>query len=121
METQVVVTIQVPIIYVELVTALTALSLLGYFIVYPIFDYLRHAKGLRRYPNFHPLAGTTNLPFVREAAKGFRSHTLYEMHKTHPVIRTGPNSLSYGSVQAIKDIYGHGTKCIKGEFYEALD
>ncbi|SCN82216.1 related to benzoate 4-monooxygenase cytochrome P450 [Fusarium fujikuroi] len=42
------------------------------------------------------------------------------MHKTHPVIRTGPNSLSYGSIQAIKDIYGHGTKCTKGEFYETL-
>ncbi|RSM18005.1 hypothetical protein CDV31_003103 [Fusarium ambrosium] len=42
------------------------------------------------------------------------------MHKEHPVIRTEPNSLSYGSVQAIKDIYGHGTKCLKGEFYETL-
>ncbi|RMJ10010.1 hypothetical protein CDV36_010363 [Fusarium kuroshium] len=54
------------------------------------------------------------------AAPGFGSKTLYEMHKEHPVIRTGPNSLSYGSVQAIKDIYGHGTKCLKGEFYETL-
>ncbi|CAF3460866.1 hypothetical protein SNK05_004716 [Fusarium graminearum] len=106
--------------YAQLVTASTALCLVTYFILYPIFQYLRDAKGLRRYPNFHPLAGVTNLPFVREAARGFRSKTLYEMHKTHPVIRTGPNSLSYGSVQAIKDIYGHGTKCTKGEFYETL-
>ncbi|KAF4972290.1 hypothetical protein FSARC_1126 [Fusarium sarcochroum] len=106
--------------YAEFVAVFTAISLLGYFILYPIFDYLRDAKGLRRYPSFHPLAGITNLPFVREAAKGFHSHTLYEMHKTHLVIRTGPNSLSYGSVQAMKDIYGHGTKCTKGEFSETL-
>ncbi|KAM6523532.1 hypothetical protein FSOLCH5_004149 [Fusarium solani] len=106
--------------YAEAVVLFTAASLIGYFILYPVFEYLRDAKGLRRYPNFHPLAGISNLPFVREAARGFRSKTLYEMHKEHPVIRTGPNSLSYGSVQAIKDIYGHGTKCLKGEFYETL-
>lgn len=106
--------------YAEIVAAVTATALIAYFILYPVLVYLRDAKGLRRYPSFHPLAGITNLPFMSEAAKGFRSKTLYEMHKTHPVIRTGPNSLSYGSLDAIKDIYGHGTKCTKGEFYETL-
>lgn len=106
--------------YYTLVSAATAAALLLYFIIYPILVYLRDAKGLRRYPNLHPLAGITNLVFVREAMRGFRSKTLFEMHKTHPVIRTGPNSLSYGSIQAIKDIYGHGTKCTKAEFYETI-
>lgn len=106
--------------YAEIVAALTATAIIGYFIIYPVLVYLRDAKGLRRYPAFHPLAGITNLPFMGEAMAGFRSKTLYEMHKTHPVIRTGPNSLSYGSLDAIKDIYGHGTKCTKGLFYETL-
>ncbi|GME43598.1 Cytochrome p450 monooxygenase [Neofusicoccum parvum] len=41
-----------------------------------------------------------------------------ELHKNHPVIRVGPNSLSYGDVRAIKNIYGHGTKCLKDKSYE---
>lgn len=106
--------------YAEAVSVAAAGTFFAYFILYPLFAYFRDVKGLRRYPNLHPLAGITNLIFVREAAREFRSKKLYEMHKTHPVIRTGPNSLSYGSLQAIKDIYGHGTKCLKGEFYETL-
>jgi len=52
-----------------------------------------------------------------EAHKGFRSWTLVQKHKEHPVIRTGPNTLSFGSVRAIKDIYGHSTKTLKDEGY----
>lgn len=33
------------------------------------------------------------------------------------MIRIGPNALSFGSVRAIKDIYGHGTPCTKDEQY----
>lgn len=106
--------------YAEIVVVVTTTALVGYFILFPIITYFRDAKGLRRYPNFHPLAGITNIPFMIEAHRGFRSDLLYKLHKKHPVIRTGPNSLSYGSPDAIKDIYGHGTKCTKGEFYETL-
>lgn len=42
---------------------------------------------------------------------------LSELHKKHPVIRTGPNMLSYGDMRAIKDIYGHNTKCTKDSSY----
>lgn len=51
------------------------------------------------------------------AHTGARSTYLVELHKKHPVIRTGPNTLSYGDVRAIKDIYGHGTKCTKDGSY----
>lgn len=51
------------------------------------------------------------------AFRGRRSIELRELHKTHPVIRTGPNMLSYGDIRAIKDIYGHNTKCIKDGSY----
>lgn len=94
--------------------------LLAYFIIWPIIIYFKDPKGLRKFTVLHPLAGITNLIFAREALRGFRSKTLHDMHKTHPVIRTGPNSLSYGDLGAIKDIYGHGTKCLKGAFYETL-
>lgn len=39
------------------------------------------------------------------------------MHQHHPVIRVGPNALSYGAPAAIKDIYGHGTTRVKNRFY----
>ena len=52
------------------------------------------------------------------AHTGARSSRLVELHKTHPVIRTGPNTLSYGNPRAIKDIYGHNTKCTKDDSYK---
>lgn len=48
---------------------------------------------------------------------GARSAHLAGLHKERPVLRTGPNSLSFGSICAIKDIYGHGTPCTKDESY----
>lgn len=76
--------------------------LVARFLLYPFAVYLIDPKGLRRYPNMSALSGMTNIPFMMEARKGFRSHHLMELHKKHPVIRTGPNSLSYGPVGAIK-------------------
>ncbi|KAM5347344.1 hypothetical protein ACJ41O_010349 [Fusarium nematophilum] len=53
---------------------------------------------------------------------GFRSRALYEAHKKtgHPILRIGPNSLSFGDSRAIKQIYGHSTKCIKDDNYVVL-
>lgn len=90
---------------------------LGYFFAWPVFNYLRDKKGLRRYPNAYFLSGISDLPYLFEAWKGFRSRNLFELHKKHPVLRIGPNSLSFSDVNAIKDIYGHGTNCVKDRFY----
>ena len=72
------------------------------FVLYPVLYYYVDPKKLRKYPNMSTLSGMTNIPFMIEATKGFRSYRLAELHKKHPVIRIGPNSLSYGSVDAIK-------------------
>lgn len=77
-------------------------SFLVYFFIVPLFNYFRDVKGFRRYPNLNAIAGFTDLGFMWEAAQGFRSKKLYELHKAHPIIRIGPNSLSYGDVSAIK-------------------
>ncbi|KAK5110313.1 hypothetical protein LTR85_001294 [Meristemomyces frigidus] len=100
--------------------ALTALFLITYLILIPVIDYFRDPKGLRKFPNMNAFSGITNLGFMWEAHRGFRSAKLYEMHKKYSVIRIGPNSLSYGDLNAIKDIYGHSSKCIKDDFYKAL-
>ncbi|KAL4889797.1 benzoate 4-monooxygenase cytochrome P450 [Aspergillus ambiguus] len=96
---------------------LLGLFALVYFIIGPYVAYLRDPKGLRKYPNFHPLAGMSALPFMIMASRGFRSKELSEMHQKQPVLRTGPNTLSYGDARAIKDIYGHNTRCIKDPSY----
>ncbi|KAJ6140334.1 hypothetical protein N7471_006820 [Penicillium samsonianum] len=93
------------------------LFLFAYFLVLPYVEYLRDPKGLRRYPNLTPFSGFSAVPFMIMASRGFRSMELIELHKKNPVIRTGPNQLSYGDVKAIKDIYGHNTKCIKDTSY----
>ena len=101
-------------------SALSLTSLVVYFIVVPVVDYFRDPKGLRKYPNLSFWSGISDLPFIYEAHKGFRSGALLEAHKTSPVIRVGPNSLSYSDPAAIKDIYGHNTKCAKDFFYKEL-
>lgn len=74
-------------------------------------------SGIRKFPNLSTLSGITNLPFLIVAHGGFRSKYLAKLHKKHPVLRIGPNALSFSDPRAIKYIYGHGTKCIKDESY----
>lgn len=100
--------------------AFAALSLTTYFLIWPIVEYFRDPKGLRKYPNLNPLSGFTDLAFIYEALLPFRSKRLLEAHQRSPVVRIGPNSLSYASIAAIKDIYGHNTTCIKDVFYTQL-
>jgi cytochrome P450 len=65
----------------------------------------------------HPLSGISSIPFVVLAHGGARSIYMAKLHQKHPVVRVGPNALSYGDVQAIKDIYGHNTSCTKDGAY----
>ncbi|TVY86604.1 Benzoate 4-monooxygenase, partial [Lachnellula willkommii] len=106
--------------YGTILFAVTAFSLLSYFVIWPVVEYFRDPKGLRKYPNLNILCGITDLGFMYEARKGFRSNALLEAHQKSPVVRIGPNSLSYSDLSAIKDIYGHNTKCVKDVFYDTL-
>jgi hypothetical protein len=76
--------------------------LVYYFVISPVWLYLRDPKGFRKYPAMNALAGITDLGFMYEATKGFRTKHLTELHKKYPVVRIGPNSLSFSGVQAIK-------------------
>ncbi|RBA15555.1 cytochrome P450 oxidoreductase [Fusarium proliferatum] len=97
--------------------AAVGIAVVFYFFIFPFILYLKDPKGLRRFPNMSPFSGMSNLPFMILAHGGARSTHLAKLHKTKPIIRTGPNSLSFAGGQAIKDIYGHGTPCIKDESY----
>jgi hypothetical protein len=94
------------------------LGAVSWFVGYHVYDYFKDPKGLRRYPGMDPLAPFTNLSHMLLAQNGFRSKRLAELHaKGNPVIRIAPNHLSYSAPQAIKDIYGHSSKCVKDEQY----
>ena len=82
--------------------ALVVFFLFSYFVVWPVFEYFRDPKGLRKYPNLNILSGITDLSFIYEAHKGFRSQALLVAHQKFPVVRIGPNSLSYSDISAIK-------------------
>lgn len=88
--------------YGYILFALGFFSLLSYLVIYPVFEYFRDPKGLRKYPNLNFLSGVTDLSFVYVAHKGFRSQALLEAHKKSPVVRIGPNSLSFSDLGAIK-------------------
>lgn len=94
--------------YSVLVPAGIVTFLFVYFIISPVFIYFLDRKGFRKYPTINPIAGITDLGYMYEYYKGFstknlsRSKRLNELHKVHPVIRIGPNALSFSGVQAIK-------------------
>ncbi|KAL1855996.1 hypothetical protein Plec18170_003863 [Paecilomyces lecythidis] len=104
--------IVIPILFISLAVLL---------VIHHVAIYLWDPKGLRRYPALNLLCGITNLGYIWSIARtdGFRTRSLAEAHKAHKVIRLGPNALSFADVQAIKDIYGHSTTCVKGEMYSA--
>lgn len=105
--------------YTITIFILGAILITLYHILKPLVDYILDRKGLCKYPAYNTLCALTNIGWCLETWRGgIRSKRLSEMHKVHPVIRIGPNSLSYGHPAAYNDIYGHGTKCLKDTFYQ---
>lgn len=84
----------------------------------PVIRYFWDEKKLRRFPEATYLSGVTNIPFLMQRWRGFRSKEIHSVHEKHPVLRLGPNSLSFSSPAAIRAIYGHSTPCRKGGSYE---
>ena len=95
---------------------LTAFSL----IVKSVSSYLFDAKGLRKYPNQNIFSGITDFAYLYEIRKGLRTIKVHEAHKDKPIIRLGPNTLSFGDVKAVKDIYGYNSSCTKGDLYATV-
>ncbi|KAL2820864.1 cytochrome P450 [Aspergillus cavernicola] len=40
---------------------------------------------------------------------------LHALHKTYPILRLAPYTLSFADIRTIKDIYGHGSPCPKDD------
>ncbi|KAJ6787404.1 hypothetical protein PWT90_04804 [Aphanocladium album] len=98
-------------------------ALLLFILVRPIFVYFYDAKGLRKYRCQNILSGITPLAYGWEVGRRhdlFHTQRLHQQFLTSPVIRIGPNWLSFGRTAAVRDIYGFNSACRKGRIYGAL-
>lgn len=86
-------------------------------ILEPLFTYYWDSKKLRRFPNASLLSGISDIGYILKRYRGFRSKEIHENHQEHPVVRVGPNTLSFSTPDAIRAIYGHNTPCLKGGTY----
>ncbi|KAF7556301.1 hypothetical protein G7Z17_g1504 [Cylindrodendrum hubeiense] len=84
-------------------------------LISPIILYLLDSKGLRKYPNYSWLSPLTDLRHCYLSSQGSRSKDLTAEHvrRGETVLRIGPNALAFNHPDAIKDIYGHRSKCTK--------
>jgi cytochrome P450 len=65
------------------------------------------------------LAKLTNKWIFFVELSGYRSETVHKLHERYgPVVQLGPSELSFSNMQAVNDIYGVGTRCIKAPSYE---
>ena len=95
------------------------LLLLLYTVVYPLCLYLNDPNKLRRFPG-PPVAAITNAWGVLHQYCHTRTAAVHRAHQNYgKVVRVGTNHLSFASVEAIRDIYGHGTPVTKDDFYHA--
>lgn len=88
-------------------------------VIWPVLRYFKDPKGLRKYQNLSLFSGISDVPYCILSATGFRSKGITEAHEksNSAILRIGPNNLSFGSLDAIKGIYGHSTTCVKDVKY----
>ncbi|EGP91637.1 putative P450 monooxygenase [Zymoseptoria tritici IPO323] len=99
-----------------------SLALLGLLI--SSIGYLLHVKfrpGLRRIPGPW-LASISSLDRLRSAASGQQMNYHLKLHEQYgPLVRIGPNHVSFAYADLIPDVYGVGTKFRKSDFYTLFD
>ncbi|KAL4894227.1 cytochrome P450 [Aspergillus ambiguus] len=89
--------------------------------LFPIFIYFQDTKKLRRFPSVG-FAALTNLWAVVHQYRHTRTVIIHNAHKRHgDIVRVGPAHVSFSTIQAIKDIYGHGSPATKDTFYNAFN
>ncbi|KAK5051387.1 hypothetical protein LTR84_003039 [Exophiala bonariae] len=99
---------------------IVAFLLLLLVVLVPLVNHYKDPKGLRRFPtpSFWAL---TPLWAAYHNWHGRRFLAVDEAHRRRgPVLRLGPEHLSFASPGAYKEIYGHGSAIIKDVFYDNL-
>ncbi|PGG99084.1 hypothetical protein AJ80_09416 [Polytolypa hystricis UAMH7299] len=87
-------------------------------VIYCIYNLFFHP--LRKFPG-PPLAQVTPWVQLYHGLKGDRHLWLHQLHQKYGShVRVAPNFISVNSVRGLHDIYGHGKKLKKGDFYNAF-
>ena len=82
---------------------------------YVSFVRLKHLPGPSSY-------GFTSKRLAVDAWKARSIHTIRELHQTYgPVVRIGPNEVSFNSLSALRTIYGAGSGFERTSFYSMFD
>jgi hypothetical protein len=92
----------------------------AFFIVVPtfVFLYILRNEGVPG-PRVYIL---TKWRLAYDDWKGIRTKTIYQLHQKYgPVVRIGPNELSFNSLSALKTIYGAGSGFERTSFYRMFD
>lgn len=101
-------------LHIALLTLLPVAYILG-LVIYRIY-----LHPLAKYPG-PLLAKITDLYQTYHALKGDRHLEFCRIHEKYgPIVRFGPNSLSFNSNTALKEIYGFKSNVRKAKFYEAF-
>ncbi|KAI6780213.1 Isotrichodermin C-15 hydroxylase-like protein [Emericellopsis cladophorae] len=102
------------------VTLTAGLLGLGVFYVLTLTVYRLYLHPLAKYPGPR-VAALTNAYQLYHAYRGDRHLEFWRLHQKYgPVVRFGPNHISFNSRAALKDIYGFKSNVRKSEFYNAF-
>lgn len=86
----------------------------------PLVFYFRDPLNVRRFPSAgNGVAGITSLWNAYQVCRLRRFKVVHKAHMTlGPVIRIQPDHVSFNVPEAAAQIYGHGSKVDKADFYE---
>jgi cytochrome P450 len=67
------------------------------------------------------MAKFTSLWLVKQCRNARRSAAVMEQHKRYgDFVRIAPNHISINNPEAVAEVYGHKSGCLKSEFYDAF-
>ncbi|KAL2213169.1 cytochrome P450 [Sarocladium strictum] len=90
-------------------------SAVAYVVLYALYSVTLHP--LAKYPGPF-IAKFTNWRDVIVSAKGIKHLDLHQLHQKYgPVVRYGPDAVSFDHPDALKPIYGHKVNTKKSDFY----
>ncbi|KAI1647477.1 cytochrome P450 [Daldinia loculata] len=107
-------------IFVDLIYFVTVTAALASIYVVGLVIYRLFFHPLAKYPGPF-IAKITDAYQLYHAWKGDRHLEFWRLHEKYgKVVRFGPNSVSFNSNTALKDIYGFKSNVRKAEFYDAF-
>ncbi|KAH7372075.1 putative P450 monooxygenase [Cadophora sp. MPI-SDFR-AT-0126] len=107
----------------EIVAASSAILIrfLAILIIFILFRVVSNFLRLRHIPGPKSYA-SSKWRLAYDDWRGIRTRSIYQLHQKYgPVVRIGPNEISFNSITALKTIYGAGSGSERTSFYRMFD